>query len=115
MKEIERGLLAIQEKKQSPQTVDDLLGDAVIEAALPNIRKLILLYLLIPQSEAVVERGFSCMKMIMTDKIINLDSKSLEALMHLSHRNKSFSTEEVDNIIEIGQSCCSRQMFAKGI
>ena len=101
MKEIERELQVIQEKKQSPLTVNDLLGDSVIEAAFPTIRKLLLLYLLVPQSEAVVERCFPCMKMIMTDKRTNLDSESLEALIRLSHRNKSFSAEEVNNIIEI--------------
>ena len=51
-------LQVIQEKKQSPLTVNDVLGDSVIEAAFPNIRKLLLLYLLIPRSEAVVERLF---------------------------------------------------------
>ena len=100
MKEIERELQVIQEKKQSPLTVDDLLDDSVIEVAFLNIRKL--LYLLVPQSEAVVERVFSFMKMIITDKKANLDSESLEALMCLSHRN-------------IYLSCCSRQIFAKGI
>ena len=75
----------------------------------------LLLYLLVPQSGAVSERGFSHMKMIMTGKRTNLDLESLEALICLSHRNKSFSAEEVNNIIEIWQSCCSQQIFAKGI
>ena len=58
MKNIVRELQVIQEKKQSPLTVNDVLGDSAIEAAFPNIRKLLLLYLLVPQSEAVVERLF---------------------------------------------------------
>ena len=90
MKEIERELQVIQEKKQSPLTVDDLIGNSVVEAAFLNIRKLLLLYLLVLQSEAVIERAFSYMKMIMTGKRTNLDSKSLEALILLSHKNKSF-------------------------
>ena len=57
-KEIEKELQVIQEKKQSPQTVDDLLGNSVIVVAFPNIRKLLLLYLLVPQSEASIQRGF---------------------------------------------------------
>ena len=48
------------------------------------------------------------MKMIMTGEKTNLDSESLEALMRLSHRDNSFSAAEVNNIIEIWQSCCSR-------
>ena len=58
MKEKERELQVIQGKKQSPLTVDDLLGNSVIKAALPNIRKLLLLYSLVPQSEPVVKMGF---------------------------------------------------------
>ena len=72
MKEIERELQVIQEKKQSPITVDDLIGNSVVEAAFLNIRKLLLLYLLVLQSEAVIERAFSYMKMIMTGKRTNL-------------------------------------------
>ena len=108
MKGIERELQVIQERKHWPLSFDDLLDDSVIEAAFVNIRKLLLLYLLVPQSEAEVERGFSCVKMIMADKRTNLGSESLEALMRLFHRNKSFSAEEVINIIEIWQSCFSR-------
>ena len=54
------------------------------------------------------------MKMIMTGERTNLDSESLEALMRLSHRDKSFSAEEV-NIVEIWQSFCSWRIFVKGI
>ena len=115
MKEIKRELQVIQEKKQSPLTVNDLLGNSVIKAAFPNIRKLLLLYLLVRQSEAVIERGFSCMKIIMTDDRTTLDSESLEALICLSHRNKSFSGEEVNNSIEVWQSYCSWQIFVRGI
>ena len=61
MKERERELQVIQGKKQSPLTVDDLLGDSVIKAAFPNVRKLLLLYSLVPQSEPVVKMGFFCM------------------------------------------------------
>ena len=105
VKEIERKLQVIQEKKQPSLAFDDLLGDSIIKAAFPNIRKLLLLYLLVPQSEAVFERGFSFMKLIMKNKRTDLDSESLEAFMCLSHRNKPFSAEEVNHIIEICRSC----------
>ena len=45
MKKTERELQVIQERKQSPLTVDDLLGNSVIEAAFPNIRKLIVIFI----------------------------------------------------------------------
>ena len=44
-----------------------------------------------------------------------MDSESPEALTGLSHRNKSFSAEEVNSIIEIWQFCCSWQIFAKRV
>ena len=45
MKEIERELQVIQKKKQSPLTVDDLLGNSVIEAAFPNIRPTVIIFI----------------------------------------------------------------------
>lgn len=58
MKEIKRELVVIQEKKQSLLKVDNLL------------------YLLVPQSKAVVEKVFSCLRLIMTDKRTNKHSKN---------------------------------------
>ena len=101
MKTIERALQVIQEKKNSPLTVNDLLSYSVIEVVSPNLRKLLLLYLQALQSKSVIERSFSCMKMIMINKRINFDSGSLVALTCLSHRNKFFSAGEVNNVIEI--------------
>ena len=45
MKEIERELQVIQKKKQSPLTVDDLLGNSVIEAPIPNIRPTVIIFI----------------------------------------------------------------------
>ena len=45
MKEIERELQVIQKKKQSPLTVDDLLGNSVIEAPFPNIRPTVIIFI----------------------------------------------------------------------
>ena len=104
MKEIEREWQVIEEKLRSLLTVDDLLGDSVIDRGCLSEIKKPLLYLLVPQSEAVVERGFSCMKMIMTDRRTNLNSESLEAFMHLSHGNKS-EIKEVSSIC-INNSYC---------
>ena len=45
---------------------------------------------------------FHIMKIIMTDKRTNLDSESLEALMHLSHRNKSFLLKKYTILLKFG-------------
>ena len=72
-------------KVKSPVTAIGLLADSVLTSAFPNIYILLRLYVLVPQSEAVVERGFSRMKLTMNERRTNLDQKSLEALMRISH------------------------------
>lgn len=113
VKELKKELHEAQQKCKTPITAEDLLKDTVVEAAFPNIRKLLLLYILIPQSEAVVERGFSKMKLIMNDKRTNLDNESLEALMRLSYKANPLTAEEVNEIIEIWRSCSRRRIFSK--
>ena len=63
----------------------DVLKDKVIETAFPNIQRLLKIYICIPQSEAVVEGGFSKMNLILTKKRTALDD-TLDALMRLSYR-----------------------------
>ena len=66
-----------------PLTVEDLLDDSVISLAFPNIRRLLSIYMLIPSSEAVVERWFSTMGQILTKKRRGLDNDSLDMLMRI--------------------------------
>ena len=49
-----------------PLSVEDLLKDILVETALPNIRRLLRIYVSIPSSEAVVEIGFLKMGQVMT-------------------------------------------------
>ena len=58
----------------SPVAVESLLDDTVLSAAFPTIRRLIKVYVILPYSEAVVERGFSKVNLIMTKKKCSLDS-----------------------------------------
>ena len=85
IKVIEREIVEAKGKILAPVTALDLLDDSVVESAFPNIRKLLRLYVLLPQSEAVVERGFSKMKLIMTDKRTRLEPESLDSLMRISY------------------------------
>ena len=59
LQEIEKELTDLQAKLDCPITALELLSDSVIESAFPNIRYLLRLLVLVPHSEAVVERGFS--------------------------------------------------------
>ena len=78
------GIVETKGKILALVTAIDLLGDSVVESALPNLRKLLRLCVPFPQSEAVVERGFSKMKLIMTDKRTRLEPESLDSLMRIS-------------------------------
>ena len=88
IKVIEREIVEAKGKILAPVTALDLLDDSVVESAFPNIRKLLRLYVLLPQSEAVVERGFSKMKLIMTDKRSRLEPESLDSLMRISYNSE---------------------------
>ena len=85
LKKIEDELSLIAEKVHNPRSVEDLLQDSVIETAFPSIRRLLKIYVLIPMSEAIVERGFSKMGQIVTKKRTTLDDNSLEVLMRISY------------------------------
>ena len=61
-------------RKLNPLSVEDLLRDN-IETPFPTVRRLMEMYVLIPMSEAIVERGFSKMGQIMTKKRTALDDK----------------------------------------
>ena len=115
IKVIESQLSEAKKKTSFPITALELLSDNVLESAFPNIRRLLSLYVLIPQSEAVVERGFSRMKTIMTDKRTNLDPKSLEALMRISHNPEPLTNDEVIAVINIWKSDRRRRIFSSDI
>ena len=88
IKVIEREIVEAKGKILAPVTALDLLDDSVVESAFPTLRKLLRLYVLLPQSEAVVERGFSKMKLIMTDKRSRLEPESLDSLMRISYNSE---------------------------
>ena len=91
-----------------------MLDDSVVESAFPNIQKLLCLYVLIPQSEAVVESGFSKMKLIMNDKRTRLEPESLDSLMRISYNSEPLSSEEVNTIINVWKTSRSCNIFSEG-
>ena len=114
IKAIEREIVERKGKILAPVTALDLLDNSVLESVFPNVRKLLRLYVLIPQSEAVVERGFSKMKLIMTDKRTRLEPESLDSLMRISYNSKPLSTEEVNIVIDVWKTSRSRRIFSEG-
>ena len=113
IKVIEREIVETKGKILAPVTTLDLLDDSVVESAFPNIQKLLCLYVLIPQSEAVVESGFSKMKLIMNDKRTRLEPESLDSLMRISYNSKPLSSEEVNTII-VWKTSRSYHIFSEG-
>ena len=113
IKVIEREIVETKGKILARVTALDLLDDSVVESAFPNIQKLLCLYVLIPQSEAVVESGFSKMKLIMNDKRTRLEPESLDSLMRISYNSKPLSSEEVNTII-VWKTSRSYHIFSEG-
>ena len=114
IKAIEREIVETKGKILTPVTALDLLDDSVLESVFPNVRKLLRLCVLIPQSEAVVERGFSKMKLIITDKRTRLEPESLNSLMRISYNSEPLSTEEVNAVIDVWKTIRSCHIFSEG-
>ena len=68
-------------------------------------------YVIIPFSEAVVERGFSKMNFIMTKKRCSLSSINLDALMWISFRKKKLASHEIEEVIDIWKNTKNRVIF----
>lgn len=115
IKKIEYDIEDTERKLKVPITVEDLLKDEVVSLAFPNIRRLLAIYILIPQSEAVVERGFSKMSQILTKKRCALDDKSLDMLMRISHRKDPLETHELNQVIDIWKGLKDRRIFSEEI
>ena len=91
------------------------MADKTIAVAFPNIRRLLSIYILIPHSEAVVERGFSLMGQIMTKKRCALDDKSLDLLMRIAYRKDPLQNHEINEITDIWKSLKDRRIFAENL
>ena len=75
IKSLEIELENIKNRKENPLSATDILEDNVVSSAFPSIQYLLKLFVLVPMSEAVVERGFSKTKLTLTDKPTRLDNK----------------------------------------
>ena len=105
--------MGIQNKQKEPLTTKELLNDTVVSSAFPTIRYLLKLFILVPMSEAIVEQGFSKMKLIMSDKRTRLDDKSLDALMRISFQSEPLTEHQIKVIISEWKNHRVRRIFAE--
>ena len=69
----EEELSGMQNKQKEPLTTKESLNDNVVSSAFPTICYLLKLLILVPILETIVERGFSKMKLIVSNKPTILD------------------------------------------
>ena len=108
----EKELEHLNTKIENPVLVEDLLRDIAVESALPNVQCLLIIYLLVPHREVVVERSFSKMGQIMTKKRCLLDDNSLDLLMRISHNKESLTTKDKTQVMDIWSGLSERRIFS---
>ena len=98
---LEKELEHLNAEIENPVLVEDLLRNIVVESAFPNVWRLLIIYPLVPHTEAVVERSFSKMGQIMTKTRCSLDVNSLDLLMCISHNKESLTMKDTTQVIDI--------------
>ena len=109
---LEKELEHLNTKIENPVLVEDLLRDIVVESVFPNVRRLLIIYPLVPYREAVVEHCFSKVGQIMTKKRCLLDGDSLDLFMHISHNKESLPTKDTTQIMDIWSGLSERTNFS---
>ena len=109
---LEKGLEHLNTKIENPVLVEDLLRDIVVESLLPNVWPLLIIYLLVPRTEAVAERGFSKKSQIMAKKRCLLDDNSLNLLMRISHNKENLTTKDTTQVMDIWSGLSERRIFS---
>ena len=106
---LEKELEHLNTKIENPVLVEDLLQDIVVESAFPNVQHLLIIYLLVPYTEAVVECGFSKMGQIMTKKRCSLDDNSLDLLLH---NKESLTSKDTTQVMDVWSGLSERRIFS---
>ena len=114
IKSLETELENIKNRKEHSLPVNDILED-VISSAFPSIRYLLKLFVLVPISEPVGERGFSKMKLTLNDKRTRLDNKSLDALMRMPFNSVTLVLEAAQQIVETWEKQRQRRILSEDI
>lgn len=83
--------------------------DPVIQESYPSILQMYKVALLVPQSTAVVERGFSAMNDICTE-LRTLGQQCLDSLMRINLWQGDLNEQDFDNIVDIFKERKDRDM-----
>ena len=108
---LEKELAHLNTKIENLALVEDLLQDIVVKSAFPNVRRLLITYFLMPQTENVVECGFSKMGQIMTKKRCSLDD-SIDLLLHISINKESLTAKDTTQVMDIWSGLSERRIFS---
>lgn len=87
----------------------NLFEDEILQESFPTMMQLYKLALLVPQSTAVVERGFSAMNDICTD-LRSLGQQSLDALMRINLWPDQFTEDDYELIVDMFKDREQRHM-----
>ena len=95
----------------NPAAVETCLV-TVLSTTFPTIRRLLTVYVIIPFSEAVVERAFSKINPIMTKKRCSLNSIKLDALMQILFQKKKLENHGIEEVIDVWKNTKNRVIFS---
>ena len=115
MGKLEDKLYIISKKVNDPLCIEDLLKDTVVETAFSNIWWLLKIYVLIPSSEAAVERGFSMMGQIIIKKCTSLEDNFLEILMQISCHKNPLSMNDVKWVLKNWKGQRKHRIFSSDL
>ena len=109
---LEKQIERLNIKTENHVLVKDLLQDIVVESAFPSAQHLLIIYLLVPNTEQFFERGFLKMGQIMTKKKCSLDDNSFDLLMRISHNKESLTTKGKTQVMDIWYGLSERRIFS---
>ena len=109
---LEKQIERLNIKTENHVLVKDLLQDIVVESAFPSVQHLLIIYLLVPNTEQFFERGFLKMGQIMTKKKCSLDDNSFDLLMRISHNKESLTTKDTKQVMDIWYGLSERRIFS---
>ena len=109
---LEKQIERLNIKTENHVLVKDLLQDIVVESAFPSVQHLLIIYLLVPNTEQFFERGFLKMGQIMTKKKCSLDDNSFDLLMRISHNKESLTTKDTTQVMDIWSGLSERRIFS---
>ena len=109
---LEKKLEHLNTKIEYAVLVEDLLQDIVVKSAFSNVRLLLIIYLPVPHTEAVVQRDISKMGQIMIKKRCFLDDNCHDLLICISHNKESLTTKDTTQVIDIWSRLSERRIFS---